>query len=161
MPTRSLACAEAVSPLPNALQAGERLLLDWRGIHSLNCLSLSSTQLPLPSATRHWAPKLQILCSTVYKKLAVLISSPFFLSVVLGNSFLVQSPAWLFTLFIFSFTLGSPLLDQGSLPTAGPAVSHNSTLRSPYLPQVVFFLFVDVQLCSLNLQLISWVFRMI
>ena len=96
--TGTFACGEAVWPLPNALQAGELLLPcgTWT----------PQTPLPPPGDSPYFHNKyhqalssvLQTLHFTVYSVLVVLTPSPFFLSVVLGNRILVQSP--MFSLFL-------------------------------------------------------------
>ena len=95
----TFAYGETIWPLPSALQAGEPLLPMWHMDSSdPAACSWGFALLPHQSTARHRAPKLQSCYSFVYRILVVLKPSSFFPSVVLGDKFLVQHPASVFTL---------------------------------------------------------------
>ncbi|XP_049506125.1 uncharacterized protein LOC125936195 [Panthera uncia] len=150
--TGTFACGEGIWPLLNALQAEELLLPVWHMDPSdPTACFWGFTLFPHQSTTRHRAPDFLTLLSTVYRILVVLRPSPFSLPVVLGNRFLIQSPASVFTLFLsFSaanfgklFFLYFPdvphsplslsfLCYNSSLPLVA-SLSHNSLLCTAYL----------------------------
>ena len=100
----AFACGDAVRPMPRALQAGELVSPVWHMDPSdLAFCSWGFTLLSQQSTTRHGALKLQTLHATVYRMLVVWKSCAFSLSMVLGNSRLIQSPATVFT-FSLSFS---------------------------------------------------------
>ena len=109
--TGTFPCEEPLWSLPNALHAGESLLpMSHMEPSDSAAYSWGFTLLPYQSTSRHSASNLQTLCCIVYRILVVLKLSPFSLSVVLGNRFLIQSPESVFTLTL-SF---SPATFRGS-----------------------------------------------
>ena len=150
----TFARGEAVWPLPNARQAAELLLPVWHtDLSDPAACSWGSAPLPHQSTAGTELQNFR-LCSTVCRILVVLKPSSFFSSVVLGNRFLVQFPASVFTLSLqlllgecfpctilmcltlpLSLSLSS-LHENSSLPS-GAFFSTSSRLRTAHLPSSV------------------------
>ena len=139
--TGTFACGDAVWPLPNALKAG-RLLLPC-GTRT------PQTPLPAPGHSPRFltgAPSGTELRNfrlhfTVYTSLVVLKPTPFSPSVVLGNRFLVESPASVFHSFSLlhsSYFQRSTFLALPMHPTLPLSFSlcPLSTKTAAYLPQL-------------------------
>ena len=117
-----MAGGEAVWPLPNSLQAGELPFPGWHMNPSGQAAcSWGFPLLPHQNTARHWALELQTLRSTVSRILMVVKPSPFSLSMVLGNRFLVRS---LVSVFTFSLPFQLPFGGWGVLFFHYPDAPH-------------------------------------
>ena len=128
--TGTFPCEEPLWSLPNALHAGESLLpMSHMEPSDSAAYSWGFTLLPYQSTSRHSASNLQTLCCIVYRILVVLKLSPFSLSVVLGNRFLIQSPESVFTLFLYF----SPATSGGVFFLHHPGAPHSAPFPFPAL----------------------------